>query len=79
MLKLVAAQYKSGLAIVYDGKFVLYKPPYEQEKFCVLSPEAITNAISKQGFQPEDIDFTSFDELLKFIRGKLLKGEWEKK
>ncbi|OGY41612.1 MAG: hypothetical protein A2Y82_01350 [Candidatus Buchananbacteria bacterium RBG_13_36_9] len=80
MILLVAAQYKSGICCVfYDQLFLLYKPPYDKDIFCVIKAEDVTRAISKQNFAAEEKKFESFGELFKYMQEKLLKGEWEKK
>jgi hypothetical protein len=80
MLKLVAVQYQSGIACVFDGQqYLVLKPPYSTENFCKISPAEVGQAISKQGFAAEDKDFATFEELFKFLGEKLLKGEWETK
>jgi len=79
MIMLVAALYKCGIAIVFfNQQYIVYKPPYDKGQFCVIEPEKYTQAISKQGFSAEEKDFATFEELFKYMKEKLNKGEWEK-
>jgi len=80
MIKLVAAQYKIGMAIVFfSQQYMVLKPPYSTEKPCIIGKSEVEKATSNQGFLAEDKDFATFEELFKFLGEKLLKGEWETK
>lgn len=76
-IQMIAVNHKDGMACVWDGtKFLIIKPPYEG-KGSPIKPEDISKAVSK-GFSAVDLEFKSFEEVFKFLREKLLKGEWEK-
>ncbi|MBN1326099.1 hypothetical protein JW977_03945 [Candidatus Falkowbacteria bacterium] len=73
MLKLIAVQYKSGLAILFLNKtFHLYKPPYGLQIFTVLTAEEVVRAISDNGLIAQDIEFDNFGEFIQFMCNKSL-------
>ena len=79
MIKLVAALYECGICcVIFSGRYLLFKPPYQKDEFCLLTKQDVGNAILKQGFQFENRDFTSFEELFKFMEEQTRNGAWEK-
>ncbi len=74
MIKLVAAQYESGICcIIFGGRFLLVKPPYQQDKFERLTSQDISKAIVAQGFKAEDLNFESWEALFGHLHDKLLQ------
>jgi len=74
MLKLIAANYRSGIVILFSNKtFHLYNPLYGLQIFIVLAAEEVVGAISENELIAQDLEFDSFGEFIQFMIDKSLE------
>jgi hypothetical protein len=80
MLKLRALEPRDGWAFVArNGEVLLIKPPYRESNVTGTSELVLKRAITEYGFDSLDVDFSSWEDLLQYVKSEITKNATETK
>jgi len=73
MLDVVAAAFMDGWAFVREATcFYLVRPPYGLSTKVTVDESTVRSAVAKHGFTPEHAQFSTWHELLEFLRSRMV-------